>query len=244
MKKVLLLFLVVTLALKTIYTQENQRNQMLLIGDRVPSFTAESTMGSINFPDDYYAKWKIIFSHPADFTPVCSSEILELAHIQRDFEELKAVILVISTDRINSHLEWVKSLEAIDFKDYGKAKINFPLISDPLLEISQKFGMIHPGSNSTKSVRAVFFINPENKVSAILYYPNNLGRNTMEIKRVLVGLQTSESQNVLIPANWYDGDDVLLNSPKTINDSENLKKQNDTSLYSLEWYMWYKKIKN
>jgi peroxiredoxin (alkyl hydroperoxide reductase subunit C) len=113
-----------------------------LITGKAPSFIGESTQGEVNFPSDYFGKWTIIFSHPADFTPVCTSEILELAAIQQDFKKLNTTLLVISTDGLNSHIEWVKSMESINYKNYGKLKINFPIISDADLNISRKYGII------------------------------------------------------------------------------------------------------
>lgn len=216
--------------------------RMPLLGDDAPSFTAQSTMGQIKFPDDYFGKWKILFSHPADFTAVCSSEIIGLGTMQEDFEKLNTQIVVISTDGINSHITWVKSLETLNADNIPNFKIKFPLISDQSLEISRKYGMIQKNSSSTKDIRAAFIINPENKVSAIFYYPSNVGRNLEEIMRTLIALQTSEKHSVLIPVNWRPGDKVMIPSPKSIEEAEKLSASKNKSLSSPIWYMWYKTL--
>jgi peroxiredoxin (alkyl hydroperoxide reductase subunit C) len=226
----------------TLMAQSKNQGCMPLLNESSPSFVAESTQGTIHFPEDYYGKWKILFSHPADFTPVCTSEILELAYMQDEFFKLKTALVVISTDRISSHIEWVKSIESIDYKDRNPVKIAFPLVSDPNLEVSMRYGMIHSYSSSSKDVRAVFIINPEDKISAIFYYPNNVGRNIEEIKRVLIALQTAERNNVLTPANWNPGDEVLIHAPATIEESAELKAKNNPDLRSFTWYMWFKKL--
>jgi peroxiredoxin (alkyl hydroperoxide reductase subunit C) len=214
-----------------------------MLGQNAPSFTAVSTMGKVNFPNDYWTKWKIIFSHPADFTAVCSTEILELANMQDDFEKLNTAVMVISTDGLNSHIEWVRSLEDIMIDGKPAQKIRFPLISDADLSISRKYGMIYEDANSQKrDIRAVYIINPENKVSAIFSYPSNVGRNMQEIKRTLIALQTSEKYDVLTPVNWNPGADVLIHSPVSVEDSRKLEEKNESDLYMKQWYMWYKKL--
>ena len=236
------IFLVILLFTVTILSAQTENIfKVPLIGDKAPSFTAKSTQGDISFPDDYFDKWILLFSHPADFTPVCTSEILDLASMQDDFKKLNTELMVVSTDRLNSHIEWVKSIESINYKERGLMKINFPIVSDSELEISKKYGMIHPGSSSTNTVRAVYIINPDDKIRAIFYYPKNIGRNLDEIKRTLIALQYSEKNEVLIPANWNPSDDVLISSPETMDEAEKLEKTNNPDLYSLTWYMWFMK---
>ena len=242
MKSLLLTFICSISMVPILFGQNNEIYKMPLIGDSAPNFRAKSTHGDIDFPNNYYGKWKIIFSHPADFTPVCTTEILELASMQDDFKDLNTAIFVISTDRLNSHIAWVKSMESINYKEKGLMKINFPLISDPDLEICKKFGMIHPSANPMLTVRAVYIINPDDKIAAIFYYPSSVGRNFEEIKRTLMALQLSEKKQVLIPANWNPGNDVLIYSPTTIEESDKLKDKNRADLYSLAWYLWFLKI--
>jgi peroxiredoxin (alkyl hydroperoxide reductase subunit C) len=210
-----------------------------MIGDKAPAFKAETTMGELNFPEDYYMKWKILFSHPADFTPVCTSELLELAYLQNDFESMNTKLVVLSTDGINSHIEWVKSIESINYKDRGKVKVKFPLISDIGLKVSKKYGMIHRNATETHTIRGVYIIDPENVIRAIFFYPLDIGRNIDEIKRSLSALQEIDGEDYLTPANWNVGDDLLLPAPKTIKESEQLKNKKSSDLYSLDWYMWF-----
>lgn len=223
--------------------QAPDKGRIPMIGELAPSFTAESTQGNITFPSDYLGKWKIMFSHPADFTPVCSTEILDLAEMQDEFKKLNAQLLVLSTDGLNSHLEWVRSLENIQDKDGVEVGIDFPLVPDVGLKISNKYGMIHPMMSSTQTIRGVFIINPENKISAIFFYPVTTGRNLEEIKRTLIALQESDKYEVLTPANWYPGDDYLIASPGSKEEAEKMAKKNNPNLYSKEWYLWYKRNK-
>lgn len=233
------LFLMLT---RIAMAQPEQESRIPLMGETAPSFTAESTHGLINFPGDYFGKWKILFSHPADFTPVCSTEILELAAEQEEFKGLNTQLVVMSTDSKNSHIEWVNSLEEITYKGRETAKIEFPLVSDQSLQISRSYGMIHPNSSSTRDVRGVFIIDPENKIRAIFFYPNATGRNIDEIKRTLVAMQLTDKRNVLTPADWQPGQDVLLPAPSTRQDAEKLAEKKDPSLSSLAWYLWFMKL--
>ena len=164
---------------------ENRNFKIPLIGESAPSFTAESTNGLINFPDDYGRKWKILFSHPQDFTPVCSSEILELAYLQDEFDKLGVKIAVVSTDPVSMHEQWKKAMETINFNNRGTVKINFPIIDDENVAISKAYGMIHPETNSTRSVRGVFIIDPKNIIQALYFYPMNVGRSTDELLRMI-----------------------------------------------------------
>lgn len=227
----------------TINAQDNETYRIPLIGENAPKFTGQSTQGTIHFPDDYYGHWKILFSHPADFTPVCSTEIIELAELQDDFDKLDTKLVVMSTDGLNSHIQWVRSLQGIQLYDRESVTIEFPLVSDPDLEISKKYGMLHPSYSTTKDVRGVFIISPEDKICATFFYPASTGRNMEEIKRVLIALQTSDKRNVLTPANWQPGDDVLIASPASMDEAEKLAAKDNPDLYSLEWYLWYKKSK-
>jgi peroxiredoxin 2/4 len=243
MKKKNLLLILSFVFTGYIWSQENKDIRIPLIGEAAPAFTAESTKGHINFPDDYFGKWKILFSHPAAFTAVCSTEIIELAALQEDMEKLNTKLLVISTDGINSHLEWVKSLESIKYHGKDPVKIKFPLISDYNLDISRKYGMLHSFTSSTKDIRGVFVIDPEDRIRAIIYYPMTVGRNMDEIKRLVMALQQSEKDHVLTPANWQPGQDVLLPSPKTSEEAEKMSGKKDPDLTEITWYLWFKKMR-
>lgn len=242
MRKTLLVVTLCFLFTGMIVAQESNEMRIPLIGEDAPAFKAESTVGIINFPEDYYGKWKILFSHPADFTPVCSTEILELANDQEDFKKLNTQIVVMSTDGKNSHIEWISSLEDIRYKNSETEEIDFPLVADPDLKISRSYGMIHPNSSSTRDVRGVFIIDKDDKIRAIFFYPVSTGRNIDEIKRTLIALQLTDKQNILTPANWQPGQDVLLPAPATKEAADRLADTRDPKLTSLAWYIWFMKL--
>lgn len=242
MKKMYLTFsLILFVSISMIAQQAPVENRIPMLGERAPSFETTTTKGHLNFPDDYLGKWKILFSHPSDFTPVCSTELLDMADMLDEFKKLNTQLLVLSTDGLNSHLEWVQSLEGIQKNEGKKVGINFPLVPDVGLEISSKYGMIHSNMSSTKTVRGVFIINPENQICAMFFYPATTGRNLAEIKRALIALQESDRRDVLTPSNWQPGDDFLLPSPSSKEEAEKMTKRNNPKLYSKEWYLWYEK---
>lgn len=228
-------------SLTQIWAQEKNHQNYPMLGEDAPSFIAESTLGTLDFPADYSFKWKILFSHPADFTPVCTSEILELAASQDDFEKLGTKLIVVSVDQVDNHLEWKKNMETIKYKDREPVKIEFPLVSDPNLVIAKAYGMIHSATSSTKDVRGVFIVDPKNKIRAIFFYPMEVGRNLGEIERTLVALQTADKQHVLTPANWQPGGDVLIPYVKSTAEAEKLAAKDDPDYYQLTWYMLFKK---
>jgi peroxiredoxin (alkyl hydroperoxide reductase subunit C) len=240
MKNSILIIGLFLLCLNVTWSQRNASQRIPLIGSKAPSFTAPSTNGEINFPDDFGSDWKIIFAHPRDFTPVCSSEILELAHRQDDFKQLGTQIIVVSVDRMVSHQSWKADLESIKYKDRDPVKINFPLVVDSSHVISHSYGMLDSKSNVGQSVRGVFFINPDNEISAFQFYPNAVGRNTDEIIRTLQALQVHyKKEDVVLPANWIPGDDVMLPFLSK-EDKEELKKP-DSEIYYINWYMIFRK---
>jgi peroxiredoxin 2/4 len=241
MKTRLFIALVLILSSITLNAQTSNKKQ-ITIGMNAPAFIAKSTQGEINFPADYYNKWKILFSHPADFTPVCTSEIIALAEKQEEFKWLNAALIVISTDGLNSHIEWVKSMEGISRIGKPGIKINFPLVADIDLTVVRKYNMMHQDTTDRHSVRSVVFIDPDNKVRAFFVYPDYIGRNIDEILRTLKALQMADKDNVLTPANWQIGNDVLIPAPKSMEASEKMRLENNPNMYSLTWYMWYKKM--
>ena len=241
--KTKILFTTILLISGLLLNAQSKNSPQLYIGMNAPEFKAQSTQGEINFPVDYYNKWKILFSHPADFTPVCSSEIIALAEKQEEFKKLNASLVVISTDGLNSHMEWVKSMEGISRIGKEGVKISFPLVADINLDVVRKYNMMRHDTTDRHSVRSVVFIDPDNHVRAFFVYPDIIGRNVDELLRTLTALQTADKNNVLTPANWKTGDDVLIRSPKSIEDSEKMRLQNKPDMYSYTWYMWYKKMK-
>lgn len=219
-------------------SQNPSRSTIPLIGDTAPSFVAETTQGTLHFPEDYGRNWKILVAHPRDFTPVCSSEILELAYLQRDFEMLGAKLVVVSTDALESHFLWKEALETVPFRNRPPVQINFPLVEDQTYVITDLYGMTHPEAKRGKNIRGVFFIDRDNKVRAMYFYPSETGRNTDEVKRTLLALQkTDDDFNVMTPANWEPGDPVMIPyaTPLML---ENMEKEN--SLYfQYNWFMTY-----
>lgn len=221
--------------------KEDRNFRIPLIGQTAPSFTAESTNGTVNFPTDYGRKWKVLFSHPQDFTPVCSTEILELAKLQDVLAQLNVKIVVVSTDRLETHYDWKKALEMIKIGDKDHLKIKFPLVDDSNISISKKYGMIHAESNSTRSVRGVFIIDPDDVIEAIYFYPMNVGRNLDELVRTISALQESAKDKVLTPANWKVGSDVLVKIPPKADEGDATLVPE--GYYSPAWFIWYKKVK-
>jgi peroxiredoxin 2/4 len=242
MKKILITLIILVFSASLAMTQENSKPVSLLLGENAPSFTAESTNGSIDFPGDYGNNWKIIFSHPADFTPVCTSEILELAAIQDDLKKMHVDIVVVSADNLEKHKQWVKSMESLEYKNRKTGKIIFPLVDDSDRSIAKKYGMIHPGNSSTKNIRGVFIIDPQNKIRTMFYYPMNIGRNIDEIKRTVLALQTADKNDILTPADWQAGDDVLVPYVKNSGDKSDNAITTDPNLNPVSWYMIFKKL--
>jgi peroxiredoxin (alkyl hydroperoxide reductase subunit C) len=243
MKRNIVIFVVLVLSGSHAWSQGTSYWGIPLLGDDAPSFTAESTTGTINFPKDFGDKWKVLFSHPADFTPVCSSEILEMAALQDDFKNMNVDLIVISTDKLETHNKWVKSIDSVVYKNRKPQKINFPLVADEDHSIARRYGMIHANTSTTRYVRGVFIIDPMNKVRAMFFYPMNVGRNMDEITRTILALQTSDKNKILTPANWRAGDDVLIPATKNPGDQRDLAKKDFPDLYMLTWYMWYSKLK-
>jgi peroxiredoxin 2/4 len=241
--KTKLFFTSILLILGVMLHAQSKSTTQIHIGMNAPEFKAQSTLGEINFPYDYYNKWKILFSHPADFTPVCTSEIISLAEKQEEFKKLNTALIVVSTDGLNSHLEWVKSMEGISRIGKEGVKISFPLVADINLDIVKKYNMMHQDTTDRHSVRSVVIVDPDNHIRAFFVYPDIIGRNVDELLRTLTALQTADKNNVLTPANWKAGDDVLIRSPKSMEDAEKLRLQNKPDMYSYTWYMWYKKMK-
>lgn len=245
MKKMLLLVLFVFSVTQvwsqteTSKTAEDRNFRIPLIGESAPSFSAKSTNGNISFPSQYGNAWKILFSHPADFTPVCTTEILELAYLQSEFDKLGVKVVVVSSDPLETHVQWKKSMESLNLNDRGPVSISFPIVDDENLEVSKKYGMIHPISNTTKSVRGVFIIDPANIVQAIYFYPMQVGRNTDELLRMVSALQTTSASKVLTPVNWRAGNDLLVPIPPATD--ANNPTAVPAGYYSPTWYLWYKK---
>lgn len=218
-------------------------NKLPLIGEDAPAFVAETTHGMVNFPADYKGKWVILFSHPADFTPVCTTEFLAFARIQEDLRKLNCELLGLSIDSTYSHIAWLRAIEEkIDFKGQKGVKITFPIIADLKQEVAKLYGMLQPGASDTKAVRAVFFIDPNGKVRALMYYPLSNGRNFDEILRLLIAMQTSDAHGCATPADWRPGDEVIIPPPATSEEADKRVAGAGEEYVCHDWFFCLKKL--
>ena len=183
------------------------------IGEPAPDFKAPTTHGEITFSDWHKGSWVVLFSHPADFTPVCSTELTEFARKSDEFARLNTKLIGLSIDSIHSHLAWRENLKSI-----LDVEIPYPLIADLSMEVASKYGMLHPGASSTATVRAVFVIDAKRTIRALVYYPMNVGRNVDEVLRLVEALQTADAHACATPVNWRKGEKVIVPPPKTVNE--------------------------
>lgn len=224
-------------------TTEATGTRVPLIGEEAPAFTAETTEGTINFPSDYKGKWVIFFSHPADFTPVCTTEFMVFASMMPEFEALNCKLLGLSIDSIYSHIAWLRTIrEKLEFKGMKNVDITFPIIADLKMEIAKKYGMLQPSASDTKAVRAVFFIDPSSKIRALIYYPLSNGRNFQEIKRLLIAMQTTDANNIATPADWQPGDDVIIPPPGSCGVAKDRMEKQDKDVKCFDWFFCLKKL--
>lgn len=181
------------------------------IGDQAPAFKAVTTQGEIDFPAQYAGSWVILFSHPADFTPVCTSEFMTFATMQDEFARYNTKLVGLSVDGLYSHIAWLRTIkEKIVYKGMKDVEVTFPLIEDITMDVAKAYGMIQPGESTTKAVRAVFVVDPKGVIRTIIYYPLSLGRNFDELLRVVQALQAADAFGVATPADWRPGDDVIV----------------------------------
>jgi len=225
--------------------EDNTINQetisMPRIGDDAPAFKAVTTQGEINFPSDYKGKWVILFSHPADFTPVCTTEFMTFAAMEDKFNKANCSLVGLSVDGLYSHIAWLRTIkEKIEFKGMKDIEVKFPLIEDIKMHVARKYGMIQPNEDTTKAVRAVFFIGPESKIRAIIYYPLSLGRNFDELYRVLIALQTADNFGVATPADWRPGEDVIVGPAGSCGSASS--RMVDEELNCKDWFFCTKKL--
>jgi len=220
---------------------EKEKTGFPLLGEKAPSFEAQTTKGKIRFPDDYRGRWVVLFSHPADFTPVCTSEFVAFQKRYEEFRRLNCDLIGLSIDQVFSHIKWVEWI-----KEKLGISIQFPIIADDMGKIASLFGMVHPGKG-TNTVRTVFVIDPNGTIRTILYYPQELGRNMDEILRIVKGLQISDENHVAIPANWPNneliGEKVII-PPANNQESakERLEKAKAGQFECFDWWFCYKKL--
>ncbi|MGC9383814.1 MAG: peroxiredoxin [Kosmotogaceae bacterium] len=208
---------------------------MPLIGDKFPEMKVNTTHGEMNLPEAFKGKWFILFSHPGDFTPVCTTEFVSFQKRYKEFKELNTELIGLSVDQVHSHIKWVEWI-----KDNLDTEIEFPIIADTG-KVSDIMGLIHPGKG-TNTVRAVFIVDPKGIIRAILYYPQELGRNLDEIVRMVKGFITADKHGVAIPANWPNNelvnDEVIVPPASTVKDAEERPKKYDC----YDWWFCHKKI--
>ena len=218
---------------------ERRNFRIPLIGEKAPSFTCDSTEGKFTFPYDFATCWKILLSHPLDFTPVCSTELIELAALQEEFDKIGTVLCAVSTDPLEIHKQWKSALESIEYKNNSQVRINFPIIDDSDLLIAKLYGMIHNESDNNRDVRGVFIIDPDNIIRDEFFYPMEVGRNMDELLRTVIALQTSDDNKVMTPANWKAGNDVIV--PFPVKARISAMTQESGEYYQFSWFMIFKR---
>lgn len=222
---------------------QDTMNRLPLIGEDAPSFEADTTQGRIKFPEDYKGKWVILFSHPADFTPVCTTEFMTFATMQPEFRALNCELVGLSIDSTFSHIAWLRTIkEKVEYRNMKNVEVTFPVISDLSMEVSKKYGMLQPSASTTQAVRAVFLIDPQSKIRALVYYPLSNGRNFQEIKRLLIAMQTSDKHKVATPADWQPGEEVIVPPPGSCGAAKERMEKKDPAVRSVDWFLSFKKI--
>lgn len=216
-------------------TTNIETTTMPRIGDKAPDFEAITTKGKIKLSDYAKDKWLVMFSHPADFTPVCTTEMSGFAQRKKEFDALNTELLGLSIDSVHAHLGWVSNV-----KEKTGVYFDFPIIADIDMKVSKLYGMLQPNESETAAVRAVFFIDPAKKIRLIMYYPLNVGRNMNEILRALEALQTSDKYKVAMPLDWKKGDKVIVPPPKTLAEMETRIK--DDSIELVDFYLAKKEL--
>ncbi|HOP05701.1 MAG TPA: peroxiredoxin [candidate division Zixibacteria bacterium] len=219
--------------------QENNEYQEMSVGlprlgAPAPSFEAKTTHGVLKL-EDYKGSWLVLFSHPADFTPVCTTEFMGFAEIYPDLQKLNTQLLGLSVDSVYSHIAWVRNIE-----EKMGVKIPFPVIADLDMKVAKTYGMIHEGESTTETSRAVFIIDDKQILRAMIYYPLSTGRNMQEILRAIRALQTTDANGVATPANWQPGDKVIVPPPLTQEMAE--ERVNDKNVECTDWYFCKKNL--
>jgi len=203
------------------------------VGEVAPSFEAVTTHGTLRL-EDFKGSWLVLFSHPADFTPVCTTEFIAFSQAYPEFQKRGVELLGLSVDSVSSHIAWARNIQ-----EKTGVKVPFPIIADLSKEVSVKYGMIHPGESKTETIRCVFIIDPNQVIRAILYYPLTTGRNISEILRIIDALQTTDKYGVATPANWQPGEKVIVPAPTTVEGAEERLKE---EYECVDWYLCKKSI--
>jgi peroxiredoxin (alkyl hydroperoxide reductase subunit C) len=212
--------------------------ECLNLGDTAPDFVATTTQGEIKFSEYIKGSWVILFSHPADFTPVCTTEFLAFAEKQEEFDKRGVKLIGLSIDSVYSHIAWLRAIE-----EKFEVKIKFPVIADLTMDVARKYGMIHSKVSNTHAVRTITIINPSSEVAFLVTYPMSVGRNIEEIIRIIDAMQVVEEKKVATPANWQVGDNAIIPPPQTMDDAQKRleKHKNDSNCY--DWFLCKTKIR-
>jgi len=216
-------------------TAEKTPKPIPRIGEKAPDFTAPTTQGELSLSEYGKDSWVVMFSHPADFTPVCTTELSAFAKEKDFFDQHNTKLIGLSIDSIHSHLAWVNNVH-----EKTGVYMDFPIIADLDMSVAEKYGMVHPNEDTTAAVRAVFFIDPQQTIRLIMYYPLNVGRNMEEIKRTLIALQTADREGVALPINWNVGDKAIVPPPKTL--AEMKERVEGTFEEKVDFYLVKKSI--
>lgn len=222
---------------------EETRVTMPLIGEDAPAFDAVTTQGEIHFPADYKGKCVILFSHPADFTPVCTTEFMTLGSMMEEFKAINTELIGLSVDSLYAHIAWLRKIQELEWNGKKHINVTFPLIEDIRMEVANKYGMIQPGASNTQAVRAVFIIDPNAKIRTILYYQLSTGRNFDEIKRIILALQKTDAQNCATPADWRPGDDIIVPPAGSCGTAKERMDNQNEDQYCLDWFLCFRKEK-
>ena len=222
---------------------EETRVTMPLIGEDAPAFDAVTTQGEIHFPADYKGKWVILFSHPADFTPVCTTEFMTFGSMMEEFKAINTELIGLSVDSLYAHIAWLRKIQELEWNGKKHINVTFPLIEDIRMEVANKYGMIQPGASNTQAVRAVFIIDPNAKIRNILYYPLSTGRNFDEIKRIILALQKTDAENCATPADWRPGDDIIVPPAGSCGTAKERMDNQNEDQYCLDWFLCFRKEK-
>lgn len=212
----------------------------LMIGEKAPHFQANTTYGTINFPEDYKGKWVVFFSHPGDFTPTCTTELMTFASMSDDFAANNSTLLGLSVDSNPSHIDWSRAMERYQWKNIKNPKITFPIVADDLGNIARLYGMLMPTASATRTVRSVFIIDPDGVIRAIFWYPLTTGRNIKEILRTVMALQAYDKTGYATPADWMPGEPQVMPVPQTMPvATERLDEDKKGAISCLDWYLCF-----
>ncbi len=214
-----------------------------MIGEDAPAFTADTTQGKITFPKDYKNKWVVLFSYSADFTPVATTEVLTIAAMAPEFKSINCDWVGISGDSLTSHISWLRSLqEKIVYKNMKGVNVAMPLVADPKIEILKKYGLFPSVADEGRTYSALFIVDPKGRIRSMLFYPASMGRNFMEIKRMIVALQTADAYSVSTPSDWQPGEDVIVPVPNTLSSAKERQDNAGKDYYNLDWYLGFRKL--